>query len=292
MNYKSIFIVGLLLSIASSSFAGGPWPLQKGKSYLKVSEWWIVFDRHYTDAGVTDPNVTTGIYNTFLYGEYGLTDKLDIGINAALFSRNYMNNLVSGTTGEVLVPGEALNSVGDIDISFKYGLTKPGASFPIAVSLTLGLPTGKAVGGTQGNLQTGDGEFNQMIRIDGGKSFKIGEKTNAYATVYLGYNNRTNSFSDEIRYGLELGVNLLNEKLWFVSRLFGVESMKNGDTTGPLTSTSIFANNSAFTSFSLEANYYLTQKFGFSVNAATAFRGEIIAAAPTYSVGFFLDLSK
>ncbi|MFK7908759.1 MAG: hypothetical protein AB8B69_26760 [Chitinophagales bacterium] len=288
---KYTLFFALLLFGATTAMAGGPWTQSKGKGYFKLSEWWIVFDQHYTDSGLIDPNVTTGIFNTALYAEYGLSDRFTGIVYAPLFSRNYMNNLVSLTTGDVLVKGEALNSIGDIDLSLKYGLTKPGSRFPVSATLLLGIPTGKTGGGDLGNLQTGDGEFNQMLQIDTGTGFQLG-KISSYVSASLGVNNRSNGFSEELRYGIEGGLGLLKQKLWLIGRLNGVESFKNGETAETTTSTSIFANNSEYTSFSVEANYLLTKKMGVSVSYATAFRGEIIAAAPSYSVGVFLDLSK
>lgn len=288
---RSAFILFAALLISNTLLAGGPWPQQKGNGYYKLSLWWINYNSHYTDSGKTDPNVTTGIYNTFFYGEYGITDRLTGTVNAAIFSRNFMNNLVSGTTEQVIVPGEALNSLGDIDLSLKYGLTKPGSSFPVAVSLQLGLPTGIASGGTQGNLQTGDGEFNQLIQVDAGKSFSLGN-TSAYVSAYSGFNNRTKGFSEEFRYGVEVGAGLFDQKLWLIGRLTGVESFKNGDNVATANSTGIFANNTEFTSIGAEAAFYITKNWGVSASVAGAFRGEIIAAAPSYSVGVFYDLSK
>ena len=114
--FKNIITLAVLLSLSLNVFAGGPWVKSQGKFYAKLSEWWIVFDQHYTDQGLLDPNVTTGIYNTFLYTEYGITDRWTGIVNAALFSRNYMNNLRSITTSDIIVAGEAINTIGDIDL--------------------------------------------------------------------------------------------------------------------------------------------------------------------------------
>ena len=103
-------------------------------------------------------------------------------------------------------------------------------------------------------------------------------------------NNRSQGFSEEFRYGFELGLSFLNNRLWLAGKLNAVESFRNGNTSGSITSTSIFANNSEFMTVGLEANVYLTKKFGISAGFASAVRGEIIAAAPSYSVGVFLDL--
>ncbi len=288
---KSISLFLLVLFTISTSFAGGPWTQKKGQGYYKFSEWWLTYNKHYTDSGKTDANITSGIFNTSIYAEHGFTDRFTGIIYAPVFSRSFHNNRVSATTGDIIQEGEALNSVGDFDISFKYGLTKPGAKFPVSATLTLGLPLGQVGKGELGILQTGDGEFNQMVQIDAGTGFQLGG-TSAYSSLYVGINNRTNGYSEEFRYGIEFGAGLLNQKLWLIGRIGGVESFQNGVETADNTITSIFANNSEFTSFGVEAAYYVTKNFGVSASFASAFRGQIIAAAPSYSVGVFLDLSK
>lgn len=289
---KYISILAILLISFGTVFAGGPWTQKKGKGYFKLSEWWIIFNQHYTDAGLIDPNVTTGIFNTTFYGEYGISDRFTTMLYVPLLSRNYMNNLVSATTGEVLVAGEAINTLGDTDLGFKYSLTKPGSKWPVSATLTLGIPTGKQVAGTLENLQTGDGEFNQIFQIDAGRGFQIKKKVSSYVSSYVGFNRRSNGFSEEFRYGIESGLGLMKNRLWIIGRLLGVESFKNGKTAETITSTSLFANNTEYTSYSFEAAYYVQKRLGFSASYASAFRGEIIAAAPTYSVGIFYDLSR
>jgi len=128
-----------------------------------------------------------------------------------------------------------------------------------------------------------------MIQLDAGTGFKLGENISAYASAYASFNNRTQGFSEEFRLGIEAGVGLFNSKLWMITRVSNVESLQNGDTAETIMSTTIFANNTEFTSLGLEANYYVSDKIGVSASFTTAFRGEIIAAAPSYSVGIFLD---
>ncbi len=288
---KSIITTLLFISICNIAMGGGPWPQPKGKAYIKLSEWWTIFDQHYTDTGQIDPNLTTGIFNTSIYAEYGVTDRFTTVINAPIFSRSYMNNQRSGTTEEIIIQGEAINSIGDIDIGLKYGLTRPGANIPVSVTLTLGLPTGETSGGELGSLQTGDGEFNQYLKIDAGKSFQLG-KASSYISIYGGINNRTQDFSEEFRTGGEVGIGLLNSKFWLTGKLDIVQSFNNGATAENANSTSIFANNSEFVAIGLEANLYVTRRVGISAGFANAVSGSIIAAAPSYSVGVFYDMSR
>jgi hypothetical protein len=287
---KQIQLLIVFILISQTVFAGGPWPQKKGGLYLKLSEWWTIFDEHYTDQGRIDPNQTIGIFNTTVYAEYGLTDRVTAIVNAPILSRNVINNIRSATTQELLIPGDAITTFGDTDVTLKYGITKPGAKIPIAASLTFGLPTGKAVAGDQNNLQTGDGEFNQLVQLHAGTGFKIADGLSSYVSTYVGYNNRSKGFSEEIRFGAEIGIGLINDKLWLNGRLNVVESLKNGDTAATTTSTSIFANNTEFTNLGIEANVYLTPTVGISAGVASAIRGEIIAAAAAYNVGIFVDL--
>ncbi len=289
---NKIYILALaLFFLSESSIAGGGWPQPKGNGYFKLSQWGLVSDKHYTDVGQIDPNTTNGLFNTSIYGEYGFTDRLTGILYFPFFSRAYFNNTISGTTNEVLIPGEAINSIGDTDLSIKYGLT---LNKPIAVSatLTFGLPIGNDNGGTVGSLQTGDGEFNQMILVDAGAGFQVDEVA-AYANVYAGLNNRTNGFSDEFRFGIEAGATFWNQKLTATARLYGVTSFKNGDLPSERSnSTSVFANNSEHLTFSPELAVNLNDKWGISANYAVALSGSLIFASPSYSFGVFYKLVK
>ena len=124
-NYLSI----ICFCFFTSSLLAGGWPQPKGSGYFKLYEWWVIADRHYTDAGLIDPNVTNGIFNTSFYGEYGFTDRLTGVMNFPLFSRAYFNNSVSRTTGEITQAGEAINSIGRELIVFCMGSSK---TYPIA----------------------------------------------------------------------------------------------------------------------------------------------------------------
>ena len=131
-----------------------------------------------------------------------------------------------------------------------------------------------------------------MIQVDIGKGFQLGTKIMAYSSIYIGFNNRTQEYSEEFRFGLEAGLGMANQKLWLTGRIYGVESFKNGATAETITSTSIFANNSEYLSTSIEGSYYVLKNWGVSASVAGAFRGEIIAAAPSFSIGIFYNMNR
>ena len=265
------------------------WTKGKGKGYYKLSAWYLEADEQFTKSGEKFPFTTRGVFNVNVYGEYGITDKLDAIAYVPFFTRSFQNNTVSETRGNVTNEGADLNSIGDIDVGLRYGLFK-NDKIAISTTLKLGLPSGDTSGGTRtAVLQNGDGEFNQQLQLDLGIPFKLGN-VGAYGKTHLAYNHRTEGFSDEFYYGGEVGLNLL-KKFWLIGRLNILDSTKNGSLEdGGSNGGSIFANNIEFTSLGVEAAYYITKKIGVSFTYTSAVSGRIVAAAPSYSGGVFLEL--
>ena len=278
----------VIMFFSQSLLGGGGWPQPKGHGYFKLSEWWTIANEHYTSTGLTDPNVTAGLYNTTFYGEYGLSDNFTAILNLPLFSRSVINNVVSATTNEIISEGGAISTLGDADFSLKYGLFNNGFMALSATAL-FGLPLGEDAGGQEGNLQTGDGEFNQMIKIDAGFSLANTPNLSAYGNIYGGFNQRNKGFSDEFRFGAEVGLGFANQKFWLTGKLDILES-RNNEESGQVEGASFFASNSEFQSFTVEASYFVTEKVGIAVSAATAFSGRIIYSGKSYSIGVFMKI--
>lgn len=289
MKIQNIAFVIIISLFPLSIIAGGGWPQPKAKAYIKLSEWWTVSNQHYTDSGLIDPNVSLGIYTTSVYAEYGITNRLTGIVYFPFFSRALINNTVSATTGEILNAGDAINGIGDTNITLKYGLTGSGSPLAVSASILFGLPLGNDLGGKDLNLQIGDGEFNQLFQIDAGQGFQLGSMS-AYANAYVGFNNRTGGFSDEIRFGFEAGVAALSSKLWLIGRFDRLDSRQNGTLGNTSTGTSIFSNNAEYSSVGVELSYKLTDSAGISAGMATAVAGKIILAAPSYTVGVFVNI--
>lgn len=282
MTIKKIIITLCLFCTSFATFAGGGWPQPKNKGFFKLGQYILISDQFYTPAGDIVDITTTALYTTSFYGEYGITNRLTGILYFPFFSRSTLNEL-QAPNGDLVEEGDELNSVGDTDITLKYGLivNKP---IVVSVSLTLGLPLGEPAGGRTQLLQTGDGEFNQMATIEASKSFS---SINAYGTLLLAFNNRTNNFSDEFRYGAEVGISF--GKFTALTRLYAVESLNNGDDS-IVPSNGVFSNNMEFVSLAPELIYNFSDNIGFSANAAFALSGARILASTAYSFGLFLKM--
>ncbi|UXX78974.1 hypothetical protein N7E81_16595 [Reichenbachiella carrageenanivorans] len=288
--HKMAILALVLISGTQAAEAGGGWVHAKGKGYFKISQWWVVADQHYTSTGGVDPNVTMGTFNTSIYGEYGISDRLNAQIYFPFFSRSFNNEVVSKGTGEVTIKGDAVNSIGDTNIGVKYGLI---VDKPIVLSahIWLGLPLGKSDYDRNDDnvvpLLTGDGEFNQIVGLTASTAKTFGG-VNVFASLGAEFNNRTNGYSDEIRVNFELGA-VLKEKLILVYKLRWLNSLRNGDSNFE-DGASLFSNNAEYVGYTYEIAYNLTDKIGLSANYGAVYSAKLIFASPSYEVGVYLNL--
>lgn len=191
-----------------------------------------------------------------------------------------MNEGVGAISGEVLQQGLENNSLGDIDLGLRYGLfAKNGWSVMTAV--ILGLPTGDFE--NPDLLFTGDGEFNQQVRLEAGYG-----KSRWYATGYVGFNNRTESFSDEIRFEAEFGHKFWDNRLLTGVKLSGIQSLQNGNPTG--SSNGLFGNNVEFLSPQVFLAYEHKEKLGIMAQVSGATSGRNVLAAPAVAFGVYFKL--
>lgn len=279
---KGFFCITIFLFLSQIQLFGQGWSQAKGNGYFKFGANWIQTDSYFAPDGSAIPITTTGIYSLSLYGEYGFTDRLT-GISSIPFLvRNTLNEVQFNQSGTT-IPGDSFTSLGDIDLGVKYGWfqDKPVV---LATSLILGIPSGKVGGGETGVLQTGDSEFNQMLRTDISFSTPI----SVYFSVYGAFNNRTRDFSDEIRWGVDLGY--FKEKFLIALHLNAVNSLFNG--SAETVNNGIFSNNLEYLIPALEVAWFFPNNLGISAYANHVVNGKNVLNGPGFGVGIFYQLKK
>ncbi len=278
---QALIAIFSLASLCGS--AQGAWPKAKGEGFFKLSETIIVSESFYTPEGTIRDIKTAGVYISSFYGEYGLTNNLTAVAYVPFFFRNTIN-AQEFTLSPNMEEADEANSFGDVNLGLQYGILKKGP-FVLSTSLVFGIPSGQTNGGNSQLLQSGDGEFNQILRVHAGYSFY---PKPFYAAGYLGINNRTNGFSDEFRAGLEAGTSINS---WFLAlKMDWVESLQNGNAEA--SQTGIFSNNTEYISFGPEVAYNFKGGLGISGSVLGAFKGQNILASPSISLGVFYDLRR
>ncbi len=275
MKRTILFLYIMLLS--GVSLAQSPWNKKKGEGFVKLAETIIVSDQFYGPDGKIQPITTTGVYISSIYGEYGLSDKITAFIYFPFFFRNTLNEQQLANSGAT-IPGDESNSIGDTNIGISYGLKQDGP-IVMSASLMLGLPVGETAGGNTQLLQSGDGEFNQLLKVNIGYSFY---PTPVYLIGGAGFNNRTNNFSDELHLNGEVGLTI-KSSINIAFKIYSLSSLDNGDAAAD--QTGIFSNNTEYFAYGPELSYTHHETFGVSITYQSALSGQNILANPSYSFG-------
>ena len=279
--FRHFLLVSLWsLLLPSALYAGGGWLSRKGGGFLKLNQG-ILRARHYfTPAGSTIPITTTSLYTSSLYAEYGINSRLQGMAYVPFFSRVTLNRQVSSASKKEVVPGDFLNTIGDIDVGLKVGLSQK-TKIKVAASLIFGLPTGNASGGDTRLLQTGDGEFNQLFLLEASYSL---HPLPIFFSAGTGLNVRSRNFSEEFRYYLQSGMRL-HRMLHFICQLSGTESFYNGSPKG--VANSIFSNNTEYLSAEPGVLLGLHKNMGVSASVTVPFIGRQVLSTPQYNIGLY-----
>jgi protein XagA len=279
----SLFLFISFLSTPSVSTAQA-WTKSKNNGFYKLDFSSIRATDVFDSKGEVVGFRTLGNYITSFYGEYGITNKLTAVAYVPFFVRNTINATKGRQTGNIIEPAIVNNNFGDVDLGIRYAIfNKKGVS--VSANILLGLPTGDAKQ-TDG-LFTGDGEFNQMLKIAVGTG-----KKKWWTQGALGLNNRTKGFSDEFRYDFEFGYKLFNDRLLAIFKINGIESLSNGTSTEKAAATGLFSNNVEYMGLGPELLYYINKKktIGASFRIAGALKGQNVLAAPSIAFGVFAEL--
>ena len=269
-----------LIALTPSVLTAQAWVKSKGHGFYKLDFTFIKANQVLDARGEIVPFRTLGNYSSNFYGEYGLTDKITVIGFVPFYVRNVMNETKGVQTNNIIEPAIVNNNFGDMDLGFRYQL--PIKNVAVAANLILGIPTGDSE--QPDGLFTGDGEFNQLLKIATGTGGKRWWTQGA-----LGFNNRTKGFSDEFRYDFEFGYKFFNDRLLAIFKINGIESFNNGSAKVALTG--LFSNNVEYAAYGPELLYYANAKksIGISARLGRAVKGQNILAAPSWSLGAFAE---
>lgn len=283
VNQRIIFTL-ILCSTWGFAQAGGGWVKKKKEGYYKLGLTWVESDGYFSGGTGFSPNLNSSLLTTSFYAEHGLSD----GLSAELYLPFYMQHSVEGSItedGVDLIESDQVGGPGDINIGLR-GKLYSSDLLNISGTVTLGLPTGSAALGKRKNLFTGDGEFNQLLRLDASVPYG-GKKVAGYTTLYGAFNNRGDNFSNEFQYGLESGISALDSKMWLIGRFMAIEALgeqSNNEFTNS------FTQSMSFTNYMVEAAFYLNEKSGLSVSYTGSVKGNVLLVAPVYGLGLFMDI--
>ena len=215
---------------------------------------------------------------TNIYGEFGITNRLGGIVYSPILTIGRQEEGMD-EFGRFHLADEAVG-LGDIDLALQYQILD--GKYKLSGSVWLGINSGDYNAGRYGVIHLGDGDFNQMGRVDLSSSFK-----SFWWNTYGAFNNRTNDFSDEIRFGGEFGWR--SNRLSAIAKVDAKFSMFNGSRSDSH-SPSIYSNNQEYFAISPQVLYEFHNHVGVMAEAGFAVHSRNIIAAPSISLGVFFNL--
>jgi len=274
-------LVILLLALVSESFAGA-WTQTKGKAYLQLGTRITIANQFYEPGGRKVDITTLGDYVFSIYGEFGITDNITVFGSFPLLRRLTVNRIEGRDSGTEYFPGDSKTGISDFKIGTRIGLVKFGSTV-VSASLAFGIPVGDNE--QKNGLYTGDGEFNQHLTLGVGHSFS----GPLYVSGNIGFNNRTNGYSDEFTFFFEAGYKF-TRSLLVIMKFNGVETLRNGEDETLGGAGGLFANNQRYLALGPEIIYSITNSFGVNAGVVTAAYGENVVSGLAYKLGFYFKL--
>jgi hypothetical protein len=272
---NKIYFVLLSLIFLSQNLFAGAWTKKKGSGYYKLGFRFITAEMIYNEGGEKIPlNGTFNDYTIGFYGEYGLTDNFTVttsflGFRAVDFQSN---------------PGpfqrdDSESGLGDVIIGMRGLISRLGKTV-ISAGVNFNIPLGKST--PDDALLLSGGDFSQAVNLQVGHSLY---PLPSYFNIFLMFNNRTEGFSDEFRYGIEGGYSFYND-LSLIIRAKAQQPLYNGSDS-KIGGFGILLNDQKYIAYGAELIYKLTKHFGFTVFYESGTAGKNIVSAPVYNFGIY-----
>ncbi len=260
--------------------AADGWPQKRGDKYLQISLRSFRSATYYEFNGNDVAIPTVSDYTFSFYGEVGLTDRITAIVNFPFVERITRNEQVGRETGRVYTPGAAVTGVSDPSVGARVGLLTSN-NLSVSGALLLGLPLGQ--NSNPDGLFTGDGEFNQILKLEVGYSFY---PVPAYFSAGAGVNMRSKGFSDDFIANAELGYSVTPDLLVNL-KLSGVQPLRNGDEDAGGTA-GFGASEARFVSFGLFGMYDIAETgVGVIIGAETARWRQKVLSGTSLTVGLY-----
>jgi hypothetical protein len=272
--------IAILLLTPSLSYAQSGWSKKKGEIFAQLTVSTFSSDVFYNIDGKLDQSQKGNSFKQQalnFYSEYGLSDKLDLIVNAPLVRLNSFSN------------SETAVGMGDFRLGFKYQFIK---IVPTSISIEAEISPSNGeniVKNTDTNLDmnlpTSDGEINFWFTLATSGSLPNGK---AYASAYSAINKRTEDIPSQIRIGGEVGY-LFFDKLWLIGKIHIQETISETN----LNSNFLYGGGTEHTSFGLNAFYKLNDNWRITAsyfdfgNFFTQQRNQYDGG--TYSLGVALE---
>ncbi len=280
---KKLVCLFLLLLITQTSFAQGPWTREKGSAYIQIGETSLQYDKIKVDGEELDLTSNVSDLTTQFYAEYGITNKLEVQLIVPFrfVSRTGKNkaNYYSGFSS--FVDG-SLEGIGNVSLGLKYKLFD--SNWKICGGLQYSAKT--VLGDGAKGLSTGFNANTILPYISVGSS-----SGKWYYFGNLGYGYMDNQYSDFIKFGAEVGFNIIQKGHLMLVLDNRIIVSKENPFFIDIFQFSSYYDRQSYSAVGLKFNYeFKKDKFGANLAVLGAFALDNAPVAQTLNFGVYAKL--
>lgn len=279
------FVFMVAMAFHGSTAAAGPWPREQGTGFVQLGFSTIGYNKAYGDNSQKH-NLAADVRDNVaqVFAEYGLPSGFTVSTMVP----------VKFLTAKPHTPGLAKvtnSGLADIDLTVRKTWAH-NDGFALATEMLLGLPVGSR--SDPNGLFLGDGEFNVTPRAVVGQSFY---PLPLYLIADLGFNFRTNNFSHDVPYGLEIGYGAFERTLYIILQISGRESLSNkptlatGASVAESTANALGLHGNSMEYLAIIGKLYFkpSDRIGVSLSYATAGHGRNVAGGIVLAGGVLFE---
>jgi len=279
MKFIKIYLFFLLLSFQSTSIAG-PWSKKKGHGYSQFSFTYLHYNRLLN--GINPASELKRDINDFtyqLYGEYGLSNKLDFLFNLpykTVSSGERLNKSSNDPYPNDTLDHGKLTAFSNLSFALKYTFIEKKYAFAAQLAVS------NRMHQYQPNTGLRIGYDAHVIR----PSLLIGRGWDkVYIQIELGLELNDNEYAQNLIGSLEVGRNFFEGKTWLMLRSDIKLPLTNGEfDEGNSVQTGLYRDNSSFVSYGVKGTQSIVPDFYLNLGIYGAFFAENEGAALTYSI--------
>ncbi len=272
-----LFLLIMFIFITCDFSFAGAWGMKKGNLYERVSFNYYSANKDYDSNGEIVDFANNGSFSDYHisnYFEYGLYDNLTV-INSIYIKRLRKNDY----TAEQKTSG-----IGDIDVGAKMQIMKLAEGILSAQLLTK-IPWAYE---KDDELPLGNGQIDLEMRLLYGHT--LYPIIPGYCNFEIGYRWRLQEPSDEIRYLIEVGIDL-RKNIYGRVKLDGIFSTDNGkdvDSNGNPTAT----NNYDIGKLDVVIGYKINKNWGIEAGLTPSIYGKNTAKGINYTLAITYQIIK
>ncbi|WP_395076405.1 hypothetical protein [Flavobacterium sp.] len=266
---KTILILALVF--VQFAQAQSPWTRQKGKAYVQLGFSGIFYDKLESKGKTVDlPHDVTDITSQ-VYGEYGITDKLEAQL--------ILPFKIVGYKGKTNNFSESLSGIGNVNLGLKYKIFDGNWKISAGLQYAFNSITKDNVK----DLSTGFNAETALPYITFGTS-----SGKWYYFGNVGYGYMSNTYSDFFKFSAEVGYSVTEKShLIFVLDTKNIVSKEEAFNTDSYQWAS-YLDRQSYSAVGLKFNYEFSKdKFGLNFAALGAFDLDNAPAAPSFNFGLY-----